>query len=475
MLDVKECEVPILPRELKGKRFVGYSIGVFGEILALTLVNGYAFQYYVYTIGLDALIVSIGLFIGLSTFSFFAILFGVLEDHTLPGRFGKRKPYMLFSIPAIFISQLLLWLPPWKPPEGNSAYLPTTLYLWGVSILFGISMAANFSAFYSSLPEQAQTEKNRLDVASLSGSFAILGTVVAMLTIFILQVFIEEPTEIKYWQESGQIVLKATPIIGGVVAVISCGCMFIAYLSIQEKCLTTNGNGLHFENVSVKDAFRKIVIPLKHKNNANFLRQTIFYNMAVRIVLVGFLPFLTFVLLLKQTDYLVFFGFVGLFTIVGFLYWRHRALTHGLIETFSRTVFVLIMVSVLMLLFYIPFPQRLKQIIGGGVSGLFVSSLLGGYLFPNPITAALIEDAANFSPDLESKQEAVKEMSGSYFGLNLFALNYSSGIAGVLLGVIFSGVRAEDPVFIILAFSFTGIFFLIGYLFLKKIKLSPTH
>ena len=155
MLDVKECDDPILPRELKGKRFVGYSIGVLGEILALTLVNGYAFQFYVYTIGLDALIVSIGLFIGLSTFSFFAILFGVLEDHTLPGRFGKRKPYMLFSIPAIFISQLLLWLPPWKAPEGNSAYLPTTLYLWGVSILFGISMAANFSAFYSSLPEQA--------------------------------------------------------------------------------------------------------------------------------------------------------------------------------------------------------------------------------------------------------------------------------------------------------------------------------
>ena len=133
------------------------------------------------------------------------------------------------------------------------------------------------------------------------------------------------------------------------------------------------------------------------------------------------------------------------------------------------------MVSVLMLLFYIPFPQLLKQIIGGVVSGLFVSSLLGGYLFPNPITAALIEDTANFSPDLQSKQEAVKELSGSYFGLNLFALNYSSGIAGILLGVIFAGVRADDPVFIILAFSFTGIFFMIGYLFLKKIKLSPTH
>jgi len=52
-------------RKLRGWRLYGYCFGIFGMMLPFSLVNGYVFQFYVYTIGLDALIVSIGLFLGM--------------------------------------------------------------------------------------------------------------------------------------------------------------------------------------------------------------------------------------------------------------------------------------------------------------------------------------------------------------------------------------------------------------------------
>ena len=92
-----------------------------GFTLPITFVNVYTFQFYVYTIGLDALLVSFGMFIGLIVFSFGAILFGVISDNKKPGKMGKRRSFLLLSLLRMIIFMILIWIPP-KCPEGQTMY-----------------------------------------------------------------------------------------------------------------------------------------------------------------------------------------------------------------------------------------------------------------------------------------------------------------------------------------------------------------
>jgi len=52
---------PLVPRELHGKRLIGYTIGFFGIILTEIFRSVFIFQFYVYTINLNSILVTIGM------------------------------------------------------------------------------------------------------------------------------------------------------------------------------------------------------------------------------------------------------------------------------------------------------------------------------------------------------------------------------------------------------------------------------
>jgi len=72
------------PRELLGFRLIGYSIGDFGISLVNILFGTFAFQFYVYTINLNSILVSIGISMQLIIGAFFSIIFGVIVDNKTP-------------------------------------------------------------------------------------------------------------------------------------------------------------------------------------------------------------------------------------------------------------------------------------------------------------------------------------------------------------------------------------------------------
>ncbi|MFX1259610.1 MAG: MFS transporter, partial [Promethearchaeota archaeon] len=119
-----------LSRELRGKRLVGYSIGYFGIFLNNLLIGVFAFQYYVYTINLNSLLVSIGIALQLIIMAIFSIIFGVMIDNKKPGKFGKRRPFLIYGLPIWVLTSILIWLPPWYCPKNNSMFLPTAIYFW---------------------------------------------------------------------------------------------------------------------------------------------------------------------------------------------------------------------------------------------------------------------------------------------------------------------------------------------------------
>ena len=154
------------PRELLGFRLIGYSIGDFGISLVNILFGTFVFQFYVYTINLNSILVSIGISMQLIIGAFFSIIFGVIVDNKTPGKLGKRRPFLLFALPLWVLANILIWFPPWYAPQADSFFWPTAIYFWSMTILQAISGTLIFNVYLSMLPEQSQTQKNRKVVAS---------------------------------------------------------------------------------------------------------------------------------------------------------------------------------------------------------------------------------------------------------------------------------------------------------------------
>jgi len=104
-------------RELHGFKLIGYSFATFGMMLSFYFSGSYIFTYYVYTIHLDSVLTSIGSTLSMVIGAFSSILFGVVIDNKKPGKFGKRRPFLLYGLPIWFISATLIWVPIWKPPK----------------------------------------------------------------------------------------------------------------------------------------------------------------------------------------------------------------------------------------------------------------------------------------------------------------------------------------------------------------------
>ena len=458
--------------ESKKFNYIGFSIGTLGFMLPITFVNAYSFQYYVYTIGLDALLVSIGMFIGLIVFSFGAILFGVISDNKKPGKMGKRRPFLLLSLPGMIIFMILIWMPP-KCPEGQTMYWPTAFYLWTVGILFSASMAMGFAPYYSMLPEQAPTEKERVKIASIQGLLNIIAVVGGMALVMVLQSLLVDPLNSKWWQPSGQHIISILPWVSGLITAISAITIIITFFSTQEHIHEDNSEILLAKNkkTNIRKSIKQIFAPTKHINNKNFLWQTIFYNMAFRLCIVVMIPFLTYVLHLKQEKYFMFFLFIAPFAISGFFLWQKLVSKIGLIDGFSNSIKLNIGFSIAGLIFLINFPEWVGLLFGIFIIGFLVSCLLAGFIFPNPITSALVDEIKMEQSQNNDNIEG-KSLSGAYFGLNLFSMNISSGIASLILGIIFVGDNAEDPLFITLTFPVIALIYGIGLYFLQKVKLK---
>ena len=96
-------------RELKSKALFYYIIGAFGNIFTIAFYTAYSYQYYTYTIGLDSLLTSVGIFIGLIFNAVGSPFFGFLSDKKKASKYGKRRLYMLYGLPLYIITGILIW------------------------------------------------------------------------------------------------------------------------------------------------------------------------------------------------------------------------------------------------------------------------------------------------------------------------------------------------------------------------------
>jgi len=440
------------PRELHGKRLFGYSLGDLGLSLSNMFTGVYIFQYYVYTINLNALLVSVGITTQFIIGAFASIIFGVIVDNKKPGKLGKRRPFLLLGLPVWFITTILIWFPP-LCPQDNSLYFPTAIFFWVVSLIRTIFRTLLLNVYLSMLPEQSQTLNNREKVASIRSAFLIIASIVALLLPLIVQSLLSEPKNVKWWEPSGRIILLFIPLIGIIFTIFGLISVIIIFFSVDESFHNNNSN-LEFEKIKIKDAFKRMSIPIKDKNFILLMLAGFFMGISGKTLGLVIFPFQNYLMDFKESEFYIYI-FISIFgKFIWFFIWKRILKRNHIINSYAICILLAVIASFMDLFFLISgLPYGIKMTLYIISWGTVLGSMYAYPLFSIPIMASLVHEAAEIdkSSDVDN---AMAKISGSYYGLASFVQSMGPAIASMFVGIILSGPNEENPFVIIIIFCF---------------------
>jgi len=458
-------------RELHGKRIVGYNLGYFGVFLSNMLISVFVFQFYVYTINLNSVFATLGLFLQLISGALFSIVFGVIIDNKKPGKLGKRRPFLLYGLPLWFLTSFLLWVPPWYCPPDNSFFLPVAIYYWTVLIVNAFFANLILVAHGSMLPGQSQTEQNRKKIAGVGTILVIFGSFIAMFFPLIIQSLLPDPQNVKWWHPSGEIILSLMPYVGGLFAIFGLVSVILTYKSVDESFLK-DYNPDDLTKRSLRNVFREMKKPAKDAKFQKFVLSNFFIQFAGRVIALVVMPFLTFVLIWLGPQYFIYM-LVSVICKLGWFYlWKLYLKRSDIIKTYSLCLIFSVVASAFELIYLLTFLSfEIKIALFFITYGTVLGSMYAVGLFQGPLSSALIDEAA--SKEIKTTHDfAVSEISGAYSGFNIFMITISQAIASILIGVILEGDNGENSVIITLIMASGGLAYFCALLFIRKIKLE---
>ncbi len=431
----------------------------------------FIFQYYVYTINLNSLLVSIGLTLQLIVAAIFSVLWGVIIDNKKPGKFGKRRPYLFYGLPIWVVTGILLWLPPWYCPEDNSMFWPTAIYFWVIITIKAIAGTSVIIAHASMFPEQSQTDENRQKIASVGTIWQINASILGLLVPIAVQSILTDPESVKWWEPSGKIILFYMPLIGATFSIFALFCIVLTFFSVDESFHKTTLEEV-IEKVSFNMVFHQMIIPAKDKKYRKYMAMGLFSGISGRIVGLIIIPFLTYVMLFRGTDYFIYV-IVSFSCKFGWYYfWKKVREKQALVKTFSYCMALSVIASFLELFFLIEVLSFEYKIALFVISyGTVLGSMYAFGLFNGPVFSALVYEAAA-KTDNENLDEAVSGISGAYVGLATFTGSLGPAVASILIGIILMGSNQESPIILTVCLAATGIFYFIALIYLKQIKLE---
>jgi Na+/melibiose symporter-like transporter len=446
-------------------------MGDLGMSLPNIFTGVFIFQYYVYTINLDSILVSVGVSTQLIVSAVFAIIFGVIVDNKKPGKLGKRRPFLLIGLPVWFITTILTWFPPRGEP-GAPAGLPTAIFFWVLIIVRSISRSLLFNVYISMLPEQSQTLKNRESVASVRSAFAIIASVVALMLPLIIQSLLEDPKNAKWWTDSGQIVLFYIPIIGICFAIFGFISVLLIFFSVDESFHNNHDTKYKREKVTLIGRFRQMAVPAGDHNYRNIVIAAFFSGIAGKLLGLLVFPFQTYVLEFTSTYFFIYI-LISIFGKFGWYFiWMKLRKRNHILKSYSVVMILGVAGSFLGMFFFIRiFAFELQLVLYIITWSTVLGSMYSFPLFSIPITAALVHEAAENSEE-ENVDIALSKISGAYYGFSSFIRALGPASASLIVGFILSGANKENPLLYILLWCFIGVFYLFALVFIRRIKIK---
>ncbi len=456
-------------RELRGARQFGYNFGYFGMYLGNMLISVFVFQFYVYTVNLSSVLVSIGVFFQLFLGALFSIVIGVIIDNKKPKKLGKRRPFLLYGLPIWAITLVLIFTPPWYCPKNNAFYLPVTLYLLILLIVNSIASGSILVAHASILPEQSQTLKNRSNVAASGAFLTIIASVLVMLFPLIIQSVLEDPENVKWWEPSGETLILFMPVVALLFAITAAIGIASAFFSVDESFYKSIGSVV-VEKKSLKKTFQQMKIPLNDEKYRDFLMVSFNTQFSSKVIGIVLMPFLIYVIIFYGASFFIYILVAIVCKVGWFFFWRKKQQKSDLVRSYHLCLVASIIASAFELLFLI-------QIVSFEIRiALFVvtyGTVLGGIyaagLFNTPLACALVDESAG-RINQDKKEKAVSEISGSYFGINQFMLSFGQAIASIFVGLFLIGPNEEDRVVLTMLMASAGLFYLIALIYLFKMR-----
>lgn len=154
-------------------------------------------------------------------------------------------------------------------------------------------------------PEQSQTGENRQKIAETGTIFQIIASILGLLVPLAVQSLLTDPENVKWWESSGQTILFYIPLIGAGFAIFALFCLVITFFSVDESFHETNLEP-EVKKVSINMVFHKMIIPAKDKKYRKFMAMGLFSGISGRIIGLIIIPFLTYVLKFRGTDYFIY-------------------------------------------------------------------------------------------------------------------------------------------------------------------------
>ncbi len=150
-----------------------YGSGDFGFSLTSTLIGAYFAIYLTDVVGVSPATAALAIFIGGTWDYVNDPLVGYLSDRTR-SRWGRRRPYLLFSALPLMLAFALMW---WRPPISSQIALG--MYYAVIYALYDTVATFAYMPYFALTPELTSDYDERTELTTARVFFSILASLVA--------------------------------------------------------------------------------------------------------------------------------------------------------------------------------------------------------------------------------------------------------------------------------------------------------
>jgi len=370
-------------------------------------------------------------------------LVGHWSDRTRT-RWGRRIPFIVFASLPLFISFVLIWMPPSKE-------LSILNFVWAACIisLFFFFFTCVIVPYLALLPEIAEGSRERINLSALQGLFSIVGLGIGMIgSSFLIG-----------WKG-----FRWMSVIVGLVALIS---FYLPVIAVREKSRGDRREdlvgGRESPALKLKEA---LVETFRNKPFLSFIAGSLFFWFGFYTILANAPYLVTEVMGRDLSEVGKILGVSLLVAAVFFPFMIRLSRKKGkrFAFLFSMSLFAIVLSLVGLIGRLGPVPIFYQGMVVIGLAGAPIAGLL---ILPHAIIADIT--------DYDEKRTGCRR-EGMYFGIYGIVLKSAIGLSSVFVGFLLHhfGYTQANPLGILLCGPLAAVFILLGiFLFLRYPLTDP--
>jgi len=351
----------------------------------------------------------------------------------LRSKLGRRKPFILFSLPFIAGAMLLLWV----PPSGSNWLVAGFLLL--VMLVYSTAYSLAGIPYDATMAELASDNKERISLSSWKSVFGIMGVMVGSLLIAPL------------FESRGAFFMGAVTAMVGFVTIL---------LTVPAIRDTKRDVG---EQISVIDGLKHT---LKNKPFQAMLASTLLIHIAYAMITANLPYFITVVVGGTEGDVGIYLGIVVILMVLATPVWSYlgKRVSNAKLIRWSMALLA-VTAAINFFVGWVDFiPANILAFITLGLMGPF----LGGYFI---LAYSMMGNVVDYDELITNRRR-----EANFYGTFSLAVGIGPSIASIILPFLLDrfGYSGSNPLGIRLAFPVISILILLGFLAFQRYNIGDS-